>query len=59
MGIQSGLDDFDESRFVMTFLTIAEHILSSEERKKCKKGKTVRVTVRDPSRKANHLSKVI
>ena len=42
----------------MTFLTIVEQMLSSEEINKCKKGRTVRVTVRDTSRKANHLSKL-
>ena len=37
---------------------IVEQILVSEERNKCKKSRTVRITVKDLSRKINHLSKV-
>ena len=36
-----------------------EQILASEERKKSKRARTVRVTVSDPIRKVNHLSKVV
>ena len=36
-----------------------EQILALEERKKQQKNSTLRVTVRDPKRKGNHLSKVI
>ena len=40
---------------------IVEQILASEDRNKSKRErlKTVRDTVRDPSRKVNHLSKVV
>ena len=36
-----------------------KQIVGSEAGNKSKKNRTVRVTVRDPSRKVNHLSKVI
>ena len=38
---------------------IVEEILASEEINKSKRGRTVRITVLDPSRKINYPSKVI
>ena len=49
-----------DQSFPIVGKTIAEQMLASEERNTSKRpGRTVRITVRDPSRKVNHPRKII
>ena len=48
-----------QSEFTNGEKAIAEQILASEERKKSKRAGMLRVTVRDPSMKVNHLKSFV